>query len=41
MYNAETNREIANAELKAAHIDRIKRKAGPLPDTIIEKCREL
>jgi len=41
MYNSETNHEIANTELKAAHIDRIMRKACPLPDNINKRYREL
>jgi acyl-CoA thioester hydrolase len=38
MYNAETNEEIANTELVAAHIDTQARKACPLPDDIKKNC---
>ena len=41
MENAETGVEAATMELVAAHLDRSKRKACPLPDFVREKCTGL
>lgn len=41
MYNAETNSEVASCTLTGVHIDRVLRKACPLPKEIFQKGVEL
>lgn len=41
MYNAETDQEVATSELVAAHLDRIERRACPLPEDIKKNGMEL
>ena len=38
MLNPETGEEVATSELVAAHLDREKRKACPIPEAIRENC---
>jgi len=41
MYNAETGKEVATAELIAVHLDRNARKACPIPEDIKQQCQAL
>ena len=41
MYNSETEIEVATTELIVVHLDRVQRKACPLPKAISEKCMTL
>ena len=41
MYNSETEIEVATSELIVVHLDRVQRKACPLPKAINEKCMTL
>jgi acyl-CoA thioester hydrolase len=41
MYNVETGGEVATSELVAAHLDRKRRKACPLPEEIKKNCLAL
>ncbi len=41
MYDAETNNLSATSELVGAHLDRIKRKATPLPECVRVSCDKL
>jgi len=41
MYNSETGIEVATSEFIVVHLDRVQRKACPLPKAISEKCMTL